>query len=164
MSPFRGVPGGRERLCLPAGGAEKPDLNMGGDRPVNTGASWFGGRGQWTQHRPVWRLKVRWNVVRLKTAQLIVRHKSRVTLHSSTVTFREINFNIYNVNEVIIIVIVNKRAVNKVPQHCSRLEKVAGSATYKQSKTVWNVIYSAMKTKRVWIKISKIVIVTSSRS
>ena len=27
---------------------------------------------------------------------------------------------------------------NKVPEHCLMLEKVAGSATYNQSKTAWN--------------------------
>ena len=52
------------------------------------------------------------------------------------------NFDIYNIHEVIIQTQKNKlfSLDNKVPRTLFEARKLAGYATFKQSKTVWNCV------------------------
>ena len=74
------------------------------------------------------------------------------------------NFNIYIINEVmeqaLFHIWMNKlfSEENKVPRTLFEGRKVAGSATYKQNKTVWScvilwgqIVHSILKTKSVFI-------------
>ena len=79
-------------------------------------------------------------------------------------TFQTQNFNIYNVNKVIIqtqnIYLIHKwvnklfSEENKVPRTLYEARKVAGSATYKQSKVKQYEIvlsFKVLKTTRVYL-------------